>query len=209
MALDLFSHIHRPGDGAGTLVALHGTGGDKESFADFAVELAPGWGVLALDGPVLEGGMKRFFRRRAEGVYDMADLEARTQDLARFLGAAFAEYGITPAAAVGLGYSNGANILAHLALKGQAPLGRLVLMHPLIPYDLADQPDLAGLSVLITAGQRDPIGPVALTERLGATFRDAGAMVRTVWQPGGHELACAELGAAQAFLGEPILQKAG
>ena len=39
-------------------------------------------------GKVLERGMPRFFRRFAEGVFDIADLKMRTDELARFIAAA-------------------------------------------------------------------------------------------------------------------------
>lgn len=187
-----YSSLWRPGTPA--LVMLHGTGGDKEGFAALGAEIAPGAGVLALDGDVMEHGARRFFRRRAEGVYDMDDLGARTAALDAFLSAALAEHGI--GAAVGIGYSNGANILANLALTGSRRLARLVLMHPLIPFE-PDWPDLSGVSVTITAGERDPIAPPAQTRRLAEGFAAAGAEVQTVWHPGGHEMRPTEIEAAR------------
>jgi phospholipase/carboxylesterase len=205
MALDAYDHLHRPAAaGAPTLVMLHGTGGAKESFAALAPRLAPGGGVLALDGDVREGAARRFFRRRAEGVYDMDDLHDRTARLAAFLAEAFAYHGVAPDRAVGVGYSNGANILANLALSGmRVEAGgprRLVLMHPLIPFAPPAPPDLSGLDVLVTAGRRDPICPPALTERLVETLDGFGARVRAFWRDGGHDIDPAELDAAAAFI---------
>ena len=40
--------------------------------------VAPEAAVLSVRGNVRENGMNRFFRRRAEGVYDMEDLARRT-----------------------------------------------------------------------------------------------------------------------------------
>ncbi|MEL6677428.1 MAG: alpha/beta hydrolase [Pseudomonadota bacterium] len=189
-----YRSLTRAGDpGAPTLVMLHGTGGDKESFATLAPMLAPGAGVLSLDGDVLEGGAQRFFRRTGEGVYDMPDLARRTAQLATFLDAH------APGEAVGVGYSNGANILANLAITGYRGLRRLVLMHPLIPF-APDWPDLTGIEVLVTAGERDPIGPRHVTQALIYGLRDAGAGVQAHWHPGGHELVDSEIAAARAFL---------
>jgi phospholipase/carboxylesterase len=205
MALDAYDHLHRPAaPGAPTLVMLHGTGGDKEGFAALAARLAPGAGVLSLDGDVREGAARRFFRRRAEGVYDMDDLAHRTARLAAFLAEAFDYHAIAPDSAVGVGYSNGANILANLALSGMlAEAGgprRLVLMHPLIPFAPATRPDLSGLDALVTAGRRDPICPPALTDRLIDMLGALGGRVRAFWHEGGHDITAAELDAAAAFI---------
>jgi phospholipase/carboxylesterase len=147
--------------------------------------------------------MRRFFRREAEGRYDMADLARRTAALGAFLGRVAAAEGFDAGAALGVGYSNGANILANLLLTGQGPLRRVALMHPLIPFEPGPLPDLTGAAVLITAGRRDPVSPAALTERLAATLAEAGAAVRTVWHEGGHEATDAELAAVAGFLRQP------
>ena len=82
-ALDSHIHLFRPGKPGDprTLLMLHGTGGDEAGFADLGPVLAPGAAVLSVRGNVDEHGMHRFFRRLAEGVYDMADLAFRTRAL--------------------------------------------------------------------------------------------------------------------------------
>ncbi len=44
--------------------------------------LAPGAALLSPRGKVSEDGMARFFRRHQEGVWDLPDFEARTDELA-------------------------------------------------------------------------------------------------------------------------------
>ncbi|MBB5515853.1 phospholipase/carboxylesterase [Rubricella aquisinus] len=196
--LTAYDHIwHRGADGAPVLVLFHGTGSGKEDIAGLAQHIDADASYLAMDGDVMEGPMRRFFRRTGEGVYDMTDFARATAKMAGFLEAAFAEYGITYA--VGIGYSNGANILANLSLTGQGPLRRAVLMHPLTPHD-PDWPDLSDWQVLITAGNQDPICPLPLTERLIAGYRAAGADVEAMVLPGGHGLQWAELDAARRFV---------
>lgn len=200
-ALDYYTHDHAAPQipGAPTLVMLHGTGGDRTSFGRLAETLAPGAGVLSLDGDVSEFGHRRFFRRRAEGVYDMADLAERTGRLSRFLGAAVDAYGLDPASAIGVGYSNGANILANLALTGQGALRRHVLMHPLIPFHPEPGPALDGAQILITAGRRDPICPPEQTRRLADELSRRGAEVRLAWFDGGHEVSPSEVSEIAQF----------
>jgi predicted esterase len=86
-----FVHRFVPGtrrDGAPTLLLLHGTGGDEQDLIPLGEELLPGAGLLSPRGNVLEHGMPRYFRRLAEGVFDIPDLERRTHELAAFIKAA-------------------------------------------------------------------------------------------------------------------------
>ncbi|KKB76923.1 esterase [Devosia soli] len=176
---------------------FHGTGGDENQFFDLAGELVPGAARVAPRGDVSEGGALRYFRRTGEGVYDMADLGQRTTAMAEFVRSEIAAR--KPRLVLGLGYSNGANILASMQFAAPDVFDATVLMHPLIPF--APKPgDFAGRKVLITAGQRDPIAPAQATQALADYFNTHGASVDLVWHPGGHEIRREELLAAQNFL---------
>jgi phospholipase/carboxylesterase len=54
-----------------TILLLHGTGGNEEDMIPLAQQIAPEAAILSPRGKVLENGMPRFFRRIAEGVFDM------------------------------------------------------------------------------------------------------------------------------------------
>ena len=105
-----------------------------------------------------------------------------------------------PSTVLGLGYSNGANILAATLFSAPTLFDGVVLMHPLIPFEPQIAGSLAGRKVLITAGRRDPICPSALTSRLEAWLRASGAEVALEWHDGGHELRPNEIAAARNFL---------
>jgi phospholipase/carboxylesterase len=184
--------------GAPVVFTFHGTGGDERQFHVFASELLEGAHVVSPRGDVDENGMNRFFRRTGEGVYDMTDLWDRAEAMADFIEA---EKARTEASrAIGLGYSNGANILAAVALIRPEIVDDLILMHPLIPWLPDPQPGLADRRVLITAGQRDPICPAPLTEAF-ADYMDAqGAVVDVRWHEGGHEIRSVEVDAIRSFL---------
>src|SRR3954471_21892120 len=99
-----------------TLLLLHGTGGDENDLLPLGSKLWPGAALLGVRGKVLENGMRRFFRRYAEGIFDVEDLKVRTGELARFIDGAAEQYGFSKRQLVAVGYSNGANIAASLIL---------------------------------------------------------------------------------------------
>lgn len=184
--------------GAPLLLTFHGTGGDETQFHGVGTELLPDAHVVSPRGDVSEMGHARYFRRTGEGVYDMDDLARRTAAMADFIRG---EADRTAASRViGLGYSNGANILAAVALAEPGLVDDLILMHPLIPWSPDPQPGLRGRRVLITAGRQDPICPAPLTETLAGYLTDQGAKVDLLWHPGGHEIRQDELGAIATFL---------
>lgn len=186
--------------GPGPLVfTFHGTGGDEQQFHGFARQILPQAHVISPRGDVSEAGMNRYFRRTGEGVYDMPDLARRVAAMAQFV----SERRGSADRVIGLGYSNGANILAAVAMAHPALFTDLALMHPLIPWAPAPQPKLAGTRVLVTAGRRDPIGPAATTQALLDWLAAQGTDLRAVWHPGGHELAQPELDALHRFLTSP------
>lgn len=184
--------------GAPLLFTFHGTGGTEEQFHALGTDLVPGAHVTSPRGDVSEMGALRFFRRTGEGVYDMADLAARTEAMAAFIAEEKARTGAPRV--VGLGYSNGANILASVMLSRHILVDEAVLMHPLIPWEPKPQPALAGRRVLITAGKHDPIGPASVTAALGDYLTAQGAETEIVWHPGGHEIRAEEIQAIARFL---------
>lgn len=192
---------YREGKGADAssplFLVFHGTGGDEHQFFDLAGELLPGARIIAPRGDVSEGGALRYFRRTGEGVYDMADLELRTRAMIDFVSARKAEG--NPSRVIGLGYSNGANILASVQFAAPDLFDTSVLMHPLIPFT-PPAVDFGGRQVLITAGRRDPMAPAPLTQRLADYFAANGADALLFWHDGGHELRPEELRQMQGRL---------
>ena len=111
-----FIHEFVPGSSSRTLLLLHGTGGNERDLIPLGRELDPNAALLSPRGKILENGMPRFFRRLAEGVFDLEDLKYRTNELADFVTAAAQHYGFSGDQLVAVGYSNGANIAASMLL---------------------------------------------------------------------------------------------
>lgn len=203
MAADLgFIHRYEPASshGAPTLLLLHGTGGNENDLLPLVPELLPGAGVLSPRGRVLENGMPRFFRRLAEGVFDLEDLRFRASELADFVVAAATHYKFDPARVVAVGFSNGANIASSVLLLRPGVLAGAVLFRAQVPIVPDPVPSQTGARVLISNGETDPLVSPAETERLATLLRSTDAEVALVWQPGGHNLTRADISAAHDFL---------
>lgn len=199
MSIDLYHHFAKAGAADAPLVfAFHGTGGDEHQFTGLIDQILPGAGIVTPRGDVSEHGANRFFRRRAEGLYDMEDLAARTQRMTGFLRAHVQANPGRPIFA--MGYSNGANILASVLFEAPELFDRVVLMHPLIPWTPEDQPGLSGRQVLLTAGRRDPICPLPQTEALIGWLKAQGTRLEAALHDGGHEITQSELNTVAAFL---------
>ena len=199
MSKDAYIHRNIPGTPGGPLLfTFHGTGGDENQLAGLGRELLPAATIVSPRGDVSEHGAARFFRGAAEGVYDMDDLARATTRMVSFVNA-WTDGAAGPT--LGLGYSNGANILASAIFADPDLFDAVVLMHPLIPFEPRIEGSLAGRRILITAGRRDPICPPDLTARLESHLRAAGADVSLEWHEGGHELRPSEVDAARRFLG--------
>jgi phospholipase/carboxylesterase len=199
MTTEIYTYTERKGAPGGVLfLTFHGTGGDEHQFTGLAAQLMPDATIISPHGDVSEYGAARFFRRTGEGIYDMADLALRTEKMKRFVAGLKAEH--SPSRVIGLGYSNGANILASVLFEAADLFDDAVLMHPLIPFEPPKNPGLAATRVLITAGRNDPICPPPLTERLGDYFRRQGAELRLQWHGGGHGIEPGEIAAIRDFL---------
>lgn len=131
----------------------------------------------------------------------MDDLAARTEKMTGFIRVHRQAHAGAPV--YGLGYSNGANILASVILNAPDLFDRVVLMHPLIPWTPGPNPALKSLDVLITAGRNDPICPLPLTDALARYLEDQGAQVDLRLHDGGHEIRQTERDAVAVFLKQP------
>jgi predicted esterase len=207
-AADLgFEHVFRaPADRRSpTLLLLHGTGGNEHDLVPLGESLAPRAGLLSPRGKVLERDMPRFFRRLAEGVFDLDDLRFRTRELAAFVAAAAAFYGFDPTRVIAVGFSNGANIAASTLLVEPGVLAAAVLFRAMVPIVPDPLPSLAGTPIFMSNGRADSLIPAAEAERLASLFRQAGANLTLEWQPGGHPLTRQDLARAQQWwLGQSL-----
>jgi predicted esterase len=195
-----FIHEFVPGKSERALLLLHGTGGNERDLIPLGHELDPNASLLSPRGKVLENGMPRFFRRLAEGVFDLDDLKKRTHELADFVAAAVRQYKLAADRVVAVGYSNGANIAAAMLLLRPEILSAAILFRAMVPLVPDNLPDLSSVRVWIGAGDQDPIIPTSETQRLEELLRQAGADVTIRFANATHALTEADVKTARHWL---------
>jgi phospholipase/carboxylesterase len=201
---DGFVHRFVPGStkrgDAPVILVLHGTGGNEGDLLSLGQEIAPGCPILSPRGKVLENAMPRFFRRLAEGVFDIKDLKFRTNELADFVVSAVDHYGLAGRPIVAVGYSNGANIAASMLLLRPEILTCAVLFRAMLPLLPEKLPDLSGKRILISAGLYDGIVPRTQVEKLVDVFKKSKASVTVNWISSDHSLVAEEVERARDFV---------
>jgi phospholipase/carboxylesterase len=195
-----FIHEFVPGISERTLLLLHGTGGNEHDLIPLGRELNPNAALLSPRGKVLENGMPRFFRRLAEGVFDLEDLKKRTNELADFVASAAKHYKLAADQIVAVGYSNGANIAAAMLLLRPEILHAAILFRAMVPLVPEKLPDLSSVRVWIGAGNQDPIIPASEAQGLVELLRSAGADVTIRFANASHGLTDAEVKTAGHWL---------
>ncbi len=192
-------HVYEPGDVERTLVLLHGTGGSMADLKPLAASIDPDAGVLMLEGDVLEGDNRRFFKRLRAGVFDEADLNTRADAFVDRLTRLAVRYGLNWNGIVPLGYSNGANLVL-AAFYRQGPfVSRALLLHPMPPYAYGPVQSLQGLRLFVTFGSDDPFVEAEAFERLVRECQESQAQVETYRHAHAHRLTKAEQQQARNF----------
>ena len=193
-----FEHVYEKGSSPITVLALHGTGGNEHDLVPMVKMVAPNAGVLSPRGKISENGSLRFFRRIAEGVFDIEDLKFRTHELADFVVEAAREYGFDSSQVYALGFSNGANIASSLLFLRPEILAGGAILRGMVPFDmdkgeLEKLPDLTGKKVFLANGTRDPMVPLENAKKLAMMYKNAGATVTHELNPASHGLIQSDL----------------
>ncbi len=194
-------HVFFKGDNPGkpTLLLLHGTGGNEHDLIGLGKEIDSSANILSVRGNVLENGMPRFFKRLAEGIFDLEDLKMQTEALKKFLDDAAEQYEFDRNYIVAIGYSNGANIAANLLFEYKDVLAGAILHHPMVPRRGVELPSMDETPIFIGAGKNDFMCPVVESEELMTLLKNKGAAVELFWHSHGHQLTQDEVHAAKEW----------
>ncbi len=198
-SLTLFHHLHIDNHLGKTLFLLHGTGADERDLLPLVAGLDDKYNLVSLLGNVREHGMARFFARDERGVFDQESIAEESKKLSEFIVAWNAEHKLKPTDTAFLGYSNGANMIAALALNYSDLVTRAVLLHPMLPFE-PRQKNLSHQHYLVSYGESDQMIPAAKAKILIATLEAMGAKISLVSHEGGHEIWPEEVEALRKFL---------
>lgn len=187
---------------APSILLLHGTGGNEHSLVELATAIAPNSSLLGIRGKVSEGGANRYFRRFAEGQFDLVDLEKQTDNLLEEVKELAETYQLDLSQMIILGYSNGANIGAHLMLEREAGFSRGLLFHPMSLGKHDHHFSLSESKVWLSYGELDPIVPAETFEELVQVFEERKSSVTAYRAPMSHGLTREELASAKQWLEE-------
>ncbi len=180
---------------------LHGTGGNESDLIPLGEKLLPGAGILSPRGRISEGGMPRFFRRFAEGVFDVESIKVEAVALSDFLVEASREHQFDSGQVFAVGFSNGANMAHSLiclhpdSLMGVIAIRAMTTMPDLNAIDLKDK------RIIISTGKTDPIVPNDDARHLEVQLRSGGAVVTHHWVDAGHNLTREEIPLMATWLG--------
>ena len=204
---DNSDQAYRPKDNKSktlTLLLLHGTGGNEDDLIQVGQMISPSASLLSPRGKVLENGMPRFFKRLAEGVFDLEDLKFRTRELADFVKDTSSIYGFDLNKTIAVGFSNGANIAASLLLSYPGTLMGAILFRAMVPFIPNSPLDLSDKKVLLSAGVYDPIVSESQTQSLYNILKKSRANATLKWQQSGHNLTESDILDAKEWLSESI-----
>jgi phospholipase/carboxylesterase len=198
--LDRTPHVLQPGaDDGPVILGLHGTGADERQGLELARLVAPGQPVLAPRGSVREGSAARWFRRHAEGVFDVDDVVARAAELADLVAAARSAYALGGRAILAVGFSNGANMALATTLLHPTAVPETIAFSARWPLgDREPAAGLAGTRITLLNGDADAMAPLVDVERTVREAAARGSDVVSRVRPGGHGLDARDLDAARA-----------
>jgi phospholipase/carboxylesterase len=180
--------VRRSGQPSGeTIVLLHGSGGNETSLFRLAAHIAPDATLLGVRGRVVQKGLNRWYARLSPVEFDQADIREEARAFVASLEAKMATERLDPERTIFTGYSNGANLIAAMALFYPDLVRRAVLLRAMPVLTAAPAADLRRARFLSVPGKVDMLyGPFA--PALETLLRDRGALVDSRMVAGGHFL---------------------
>ncbi len=199
--LDLFDHVFVDNKAERTLFLLHGTGGSKEDFLFLDDALGKKFNLVGLSGNVDEGGMRRFFRRIAPGVFDEESIRLEGEKLQRFFAEWCRVHHVQTDNMICLGYSNGANMLLAMLFRCSLFCEYLVLLHAMLPFAVkSGLLDLSNVSAFVSMGKHDEMVSEAEQTKLVNVLQSCNIQLELKPYDKGHELHHEEIGDVVKYL---------
>lgn len=182
------------------LLLLHGTGGDETSLIEIARFLDDTCTILSFRGAIQEDGMNRFFKRNGLNQFDIPSLEAETDNLLKEIKAHSEKNQIDLENWTLVGYSNGANIAAHMLLERETKLRQAILFHPMSLGVRTKDFDLSDKNIWLSKGMDDPIVSDSAFSELTTNFEERHAKISANTFNHGHQVSMEEINSAKNWL---------
>lgn len=171
-----------------TFLLFHGTGGTYRDLLSIAQFIDPKSNLVAFEGPEVENGARRFFKRYAIGQFDIENLELNTSDLNKDIEFIKKDPNFATTNLIGMGFSNGANILESLTVMYPHTLKNIVLLSPVYVRKDLKFKDLNGVNILIITSLNDPYSTEDDTKQLINDLKQSGANLDVFLHNDGHRL---------------------
>ncbi len=181
-----------------TLILLHGRGANEWDLLPLAAYLDPRLLVVSVRAPWPLGPGAEWYRMPSLATPEPTSFAESIRRLESFFAALPDEVGADPARLFGLGFSQGAVMLATLRLRQPTLLGGAVLLSGYLPAGAAVPG--GGSAVWVGHGSADDIVPVRLGREMAAQLSAASVPVTYQEYPMGHQIAPEELAAISAWL---------
>ncbi|WP_086444637.1 alpha/beta hydrolase [Candidatus Enterococcus lemimoniae] len=184
------------------LLLLHGTGGDETSLLEIAHYLDEGATVLSFRGTIQEAGMNRFFKRNGLNQFDLVSLEAESDRLLQMILSVSEEKKISVEDWTIVGYSNGANIAAHMLLERHFAIKQAILFHPMSLGVDTQKFSLSEKKLWLSISENDPIISAEAFDQLIQQLEKRQANLTITSTSTGHQLTMDEINQAKKWLSE-------
>ncbi|OTN86397.1 hypothetical protein A5819_003231 [Enterococcus sp. 7E2_DIV0204] len=184
------------------LLLLHGTGGDETSLLEIAHYLDEGATVLSFRGTIQEAGMNRFFKRNGLNQFDLVSLEAESDRLLQMILSVSEEKKIPVEDWTIVGYSNGANIAAHMLLERHFAIKQAILFHPMSLGVDTQKFSLSEKKLWLSISENDPIISAEAFDQLIQQLEKRQANLTITSTSTGHQLTMDEINQAKKWLSE-------
>ncbi|WP_162146833.1 alpha/beta hydrolase [Acholeplasma granularum] len=181
-------HIYIDKNANYTFLTLHGTGADENDLIPLVNYLNPNYNILSPRGNVNENGLNRFFKRHGMGNYDIPNLIEETNNLKEFIVTSKESYKLNIDNIIGLGFSNGANILESLLQLDGPLIKTAVLLSPVLLQPNVDFKDLKGVNIFIATSDNDPYVKNKENDILIEKLKNANANVYVHKHHLGHQI---------------------
>ncbi|VEU80416.1 alpha/beta hydrolase [Haploplasma axanthum] len=136
-------------------ILLHGTGGNEYDLVNVAEMIDKNTSILGIRGNVNEGGMNRFFKRFAPGIYDLESYKNETNHLVETIKELSNKYNFKLENVTVIGFSNGANIGLGMIQEFPSLINNYVLFSP--DYINSDKgfSNLEGMNIFLSTSRND------------------------------------------------------